>query len=87
MHYLVNFFVLVNMLALSQRDFVKRVEEIVQFLLQHDGLTTEDLDALWGAQNGQHESVVRNIFGLVKKCHSKRSDVHSDLNTGLNTDH
>jgi len=49
---------------------VKRIEEIVQFLLRHDGLTEADLTAIWNSQNGQQDAVVRNIFGLVSKLAS-----------------
>lgn len=47
--------------------YVRRIEEIVQFLLHHDGLTEAGLTAIWNAQNGQHGTVVRNIYNLVSK--------------------
>lgn len=48
-------------------QYVERLEKVFRFVIKENGLTSADLDLLWGAQQGRHEMIVKNIHSLLAK--------------------
>lgn len=43
------------------------MEKILRFLIKEKALNLEDLDAIWRAQSGKHEAIVKNVHDLLAK--------------------
>jgi len=43
------------------------LEKIIRFLIKEQALTLDDLDAVWRAQAGKHEAIVKNVHDLLAK--------------------
>ncbi|CAG5097169.1 Similar to Usp9x: Probable ubiquitin carboxyl-terminal hydrolase FAF-X (Mus musculus) [Cotesia congregata] len=53
--------------SLHQPQYVEKLEKILRFIIKERALTLEDLDAVWAAQAGKHEAIVKNIHDLLAK--------------------
>lgn len=53
--------------SLHQTQYVEKLEKILRFLIKEKALTIEDLDAVWRAQDGKHETIVKNVHDLLAK--------------------
>lgn len=53
--------------SLHQPQYVEKLEKIIRFLIKEHALTLEDLDAVWRAQAGKHEAIVKNVHDLLAK--------------------
>lgn len=53
--------------SLHQPQYVERLEKMLRFMIREGALTTNDLDAVWGAQHGKHEAIVKNVHDLLAK--------------------
>ncbi|XP_037946182.1 probable ubiquitin carboxyl-terminal hydrolase FAF isoform X2 [Teleopsis dalmanni] len=53
--------------SLHQPQYVEKLEKIIRFLIKEQALTLEDLDAVWRAQAGKHEAIVKNVHDLLAK--------------------
>ncbi|XP_013166422.1 PREDICTED: probable ubiquitin carboxyl-terminal hydrolase FAF-X, partial [Papilio xuthus] len=53
--------------SLHQPQYVERLEKMLRFLIKENALTNEDLDAIWRAQLGKHEAIVKNLHDLLAK--------------------
>lgn len=53
--------------SLHQPQYVEKLEKILRFLIKERALTLEDLDAVWRAQAGKHEAIVKNVHDLLAK--------------------
>lgn len=53
--------------SLHQQQYVEKLEKILRFLINEKSLTLEDLDAVWRAQAGKHEAIVKNVHDLLAK--------------------
>lgn len=53
--------------SLHQPQYVEKLEKILRFLIKEKALTLEDLDAVWKAQAGKHEAIVKNVHDLLAK--------------------
>ncbi|XP_028043113.1 probable ubiquitin carboxyl-terminal hydrolase FAF-X isoform X2 [Bombyx mandarina] len=53
--------------SLHQPQYVDRLEKMLRFMIKENSLTTEDLDAIWKAQHGKHEAIVKNLHDLLSK--------------------
>ncbi|XP_075145926.1 ubiquitin carboxyl-terminal hydrolase-like faf isoform X2 [Haematobia irritans] len=53
--------------SLHQPQYVEKLEKIIRFLIKEHALTLEDLDAVWKAQAGKHEAIVKNVHDLLAK--------------------
>ncbi|XP_059219639.1 probable ubiquitin carboxyl-terminal hydrolase FAF isoform X3 [Stomoxys calcitrans] len=53
--------------SLHQPQYVEKLEKIIRFLIKENALTLEDLDAVWKAQAGKHEAIVKNVHDLLAK--------------------
>ncbi|KAI8429984.1 hypothetical protein MSG28_000438 [Choristoneura fumiferana] len=47
--------------------YVDRLEKMLRFMIKENSLTREDLDAIWKAQHGKHEAIVKNLHDLLAK--------------------
>lgn len=52
---------------MHQPQYVEKLEKIIRFLIKEKSLTLEDLDAVWRAQAGKHETIVKNVHDLLAK--------------------
>ncbi|KAL5107250.1 putative ubiquitin carboxyl-terminal hydrolase FAF-Y [Taenia crassiceps] len=50
---------------LHQPQYVEKVTRVVQFLVEMQELSLEDLDEIWEAQAGKHEAIVKNIEDML----------------------
>lgn len=46
---------------------MEKLEKIIRFLIKEKALTLDDLDAIWRAQAGKHETIVKNVHDLLAK--------------------
>lgn len=53
--------------SLHQAQYVEKLEHIIRFLIKEKALTLSDLDAVWRAQDGKHETIVKNVHELLAK--------------------
>lgn len=53
--------------SLHQTQYVEKLEKIIRFLIREKALTIQDLDAVWRAQDGKHETIVKNVHDLLAK--------------------
>ncbi|XP_034939757.1 probable ubiquitin carboxyl-terminal hydrolase FAF-X isoform X2 [Chelonus insularis] len=53
--------------SLHQPQYVEKLEKILRFIIKERSLTLEDLDAVWAAQAGKHEAIVKNVHDLLAK--------------------
>ncbi|XP_058466292.1 probable ubiquitin carboxyl-terminal hydrolase FAF isoform X2 [Malaya genurostris] len=53
--------------SLHQPQYVEKLEKILRFLIKEKELTFDDLDAVWRAQAGKHEAIVKNVHDLLAK--------------------
>ncbi|XP_030369464.1 probable ubiquitin carboxyl-terminal hydrolase FAF isoform X2 [Scaptodrosophila lebanonensis] len=53
--------------SLHQPQYVEKLEKIIRFLIKEQALTLDDLDAVWRAQAGKHEAIVKNVHDLLAK--------------------
>lgn len=53
--------------SLHQPQYVEKLEKILRFLIKEKALSLEDLDAVWRAQAGKHEAIVKNVHDLLAK--------------------
>ncbi|KAK6644525.1 hypothetical protein RUM43_000792 [Polyplax serrata] len=53
--------------SLHQPQYVEKLEKILRFIIKERCLTLEDLDAIWAAQAGKHEAIVKNVHDLLAK--------------------
>lgn len=53
--------------SLHQPQYVEKLEKILRFLIKEKSLTLADLDAVWQAQVGKHEAIVKNVHDLLAK--------------------
>lgn len=53
--------------SLHQPQYVERLEKMLRFMVREGALTVRDLDAVWGAQHGKHEAIVKNVHDLLAK--------------------
>jgi len=53
--------------SLHQPQYVEKLEKILRFLIKEKSLKLDDLDALWRAQAGKHEAIVKNVHDLLAK--------------------
>lgn len=53
--------------SLHQPQYVDKLEKILRFLIKEKALTLTDLDAVWQAQCGKHEAIVKNVHDLLAK--------------------
>ncbi|XP_055619318.1 probable ubiquitin carboxyl-terminal hydrolase FAF isoform X2 [Toxorhynchites rutilus septentrionalis] len=53
--------------SLHQPQYVEKLEKILRFLIKEKSLTFDDLDAVWRAQAGKHEAIVKNVHDLLAK--------------------
>uniref|UniRef100_A0A1A9ZPQ2 ubiquitinyl hydrolase 1 n=1 Tax=Glossina pallidipes TaxID=7398 RepID=A0A1A9ZPQ2_GLOPL len=53
--------------SLHQPQYVEKLEKIIRFLIKEHALSLEDLDAVWRAQAGKHEAIVKNVHDLLAK--------------------
>ncbi|VVC97156.1 unnamed protein product [Leptidea sinapis] len=53
--------------SLHQPQYVERLEKMLRFMLKENSLTRENLDAIWKAQHGKHEAIVKNVHDLLAK--------------------
>ncbi|XP_066599991.1 ubiquitin carboxyl-terminal hydrolase 9X [Prorops nasuta] len=51
--------------SLHQPQYVEKLEKILRFIIKERALTLEDLDAVWAAQAGKHEAIVKNVHDLL----------------------
>lgn len=40
---------------------------MLRFMIKENSLTRDDLDAIWTAQHGKHEAIVKNLHDLLAK--------------------
>lgn len=52
---------------MHQQQYVERLEKMLRFMIKEGALTPADLDAIWGAQQGKHEAIVKNVHDLLAK--------------------
>jgi ubiquitin carboxyl-terminal hydrolase 9/24 len=53
--------------SLHQPQYVEKLEKILRFLIKEKALSLDDLDAVWRAQAGKHEAIVKNVHDLLAK--------------------
>lgn len=53
--------------SLHQPQYVEKLEKILRFIIKERALSLEDLDAVWAAQAGKHEAIVKNVHDLLAK--------------------
>ncbi|XP_024944100.1 probable ubiquitin carboxyl-terminal hydrolase FAF-X isoform X6 [Cephus cinctus] len=53
--------------SLHQPQYVEKLEKILRFIIKERALTLDDLDAVWAAQAGKHEAIVKNVHDLLAK--------------------
>lgn len=53
--------------SLHQPQYVDRLEKMLRFMIKENSLTRDDLDAIWRAQQGKHEAIVKNVHDLLAK--------------------
>lgn len=53
--------------SLHQPQYVEKLEKILRFIIKEKYLTLQDLDAVWAAQAGKHEAIVKNVHDLLAK--------------------
>lgn len=53
--------------SLHQPQYVDRLEKMLRFMIKENSLTRDDLDAIWRAQQGKHEAIVKNLHDLLAK--------------------
>ncbi|XP_025829816.1 probable ubiquitin carboxyl-terminal hydrolase FAF-X [Agrilus planipennis] len=53
--------------SLHQPQYVEKLEKILRFVIKEHALTLSDLDAIWSAQVGKHEAIVKNVHDLLAK--------------------
>lgn len=53
--------------SLHQPQYVEKLEKIIRFLIKEQALSLDDLDAVWRAQDGKHETIVKNVHDLLAK--------------------
>lgn len=53
--------------SLHQPQYVEKLEKILRFLIKERALTLNDLEAVWQAQVGKHEAIVKNVHDLLAK--------------------
>ncbi|XP_043475108.1 probable ubiquitin carboxyl-terminal hydrolase FAF-X isoform X1 [Leptopilina heterotoma] len=53
--------------SLHQPQYVEKLEKILRFIIKERALTLQDLDAVWAAQAGKHEAIVKNVHDLLAK--------------------
>jgi len=60
--------------------YVKRIEEMVTYMLRHNAVTEEDLMTIWMSQADAHDSAARSIRNLIKQL---AWDLNNDQQTQL----
>ncbi|XP_022160014.1 probable ubiquitin carboxyl-terminal hydrolase FAF-X [Myzus persicae] len=53
--------------SLHQPQYVEKLEKIIRFVIKEQALSLNDLDALWAAQAGKHDAIVKNVHDLLAK--------------------
>ncbi|KAH1013809.1 hypothetical protein HUJ04_002748 [Dendroctonus ponderosae] len=53
--------------SLHQPQYVEKLEKILRFVIKEKALSLGDLDAVWAAQVGKHEAIVKNVHDLLAK--------------------
>lgn len=53
--------------SLHQPQYVEKLEKILRFVIKEHALSLSDLDAVWAAQVGKHEAIVKNVHDLLAK--------------------
>lgn len=53
--------------SLHQPQYVEKLEKILRFIIKEKALTLDDLDAVWAAQAGKHDAIVKNVHDLLAK--------------------
>ncbi|KAF2881719.1 hypothetical protein ILUMI_24454 [Ignelater luminosus] len=53
--------------SLHQPQYVEKLEKILRFVIKERALSLSDLDAIWSAQVGKHEAIVKNVHDLLAK--------------------
>ncbi|KAG5453068.1 putative ubiquitin carboxyl-terminal hydrolase FAF-X, partial [Clonorchis sinensis] len=52
---------------LHQLQYVEKAERIIRFMVKHAYLTTADLDQIWEAQDGKHQTIAKNVFDMLAR--------------------
>lgn len=52
---------------MHQPQYVEKLEKILRFVIKEHALSLSDLDAVWAAQAGKHEAIVKNVHDLLAK--------------------
>lgn len=53
--------------SLHQPQYVEKLEKILRFIIKEKALSLQDLDAVWAAQLGKHDAIVKNVHDLLAK--------------------
>ncbi|VVC40180.1 Hypothetical protein CINCED_3A020619 [Cinara cedri] len=53
--------------SLHQPQYVEKLEKIIRFVIKEQALSLSDLDAIWAAQAGKHDAIVKNVHDLLAK--------------------
>ncbi|XP_044752373.1 probable ubiquitin carboxyl-terminal hydrolase FAF-X [Coccinella septempunctata] len=53
--------------SLHQPQYVEKLEKILRFVIKEKALSLSDLNAVWAAQAGKHEAIVKNVHDLLAK--------------------
>ncbi|KAI5714812.1 hypothetical protein M8J77_005865 [Diaphorina citri] len=64
--------------SLHQPQYVEKLEKILRFLIKEKALSLGDLDAVWAAQAGKHDAIVKNVHELLAKLAWDFSPVQLD---------
>uniref|UniRef100_A0A8D8QPH5 ubiquitinyl hydrolase 1 n=1 Tax=Cacopsylla melanoneura TaxID=428564 RepID=A0A8D8QPH5_9HEMI len=64
--------------SLHQPQYVEKLEKILRFLIKEKCLSLGDLDAVWAAQSGKHDAIVKNVHELLAKLAWDFSPVQLD---------
>ena len=60
--------------SLHLKQYVERVVNVLIFMMDHDVLTTSDIDMIWNAKLGAHPAIILNIDDLFASIADKLSD-------------
>ena len=52
---------------LHQPQYVEKLEKMIRFVIKEKALSLSDLDDIWSAQDGKHETIVKNVHDLLAK--------------------
>lgn len=60
--------------SLHLKQYVDRCVNVLIFMMDHDALTTSDIDMIWNAKLGAHPAIILNIDDLFASIADKLSD-------------